>query len=78
MTIQTIYRQNRILIKEMKKVQRLPVAVKAIQMESTFNVETPFGWFKGKKGDWILREVTGQFYLIRKTLFKRTYKVLDE
>jgi hypothetical protein len=73
-----VFKENRVLLKSMIKVQRLPVVLKAVQLDEDFQVETMEGWLKGNKSDWLVRGVFGELYPVANKVFKRTYKLLEE
>ena len=75
--MQTIYKENRTIVKEMQKVKKKPLVVKALQMDDSFKVETPEGWMTARKGDWLVRGIEGEFYAVKKRIFKKTYDIVD-
>ena len=40
----------------------------------TFSVETLEGRMTGHKGDWIVKGVRGEFYIVKDDIFKETYE----
>jgi hypothetical protein len=58
---------------EYKKAIKKPIAVKCIQIDEAFEVETLEGKMKGRPGDWLMIGVHGEMYPIAKEIFKKTY-----
>ena len=61
-----------------KPCRKKPVIVHALQMDEDFSVETPEGVLSGKKGDYLMRGVQGEFYPIKKEVFESTYDWVNE
>lgn len=59
-----------------KKAMKKPIAIRCIQIEESFSVETMEGIMKGKKGDWLLIGVNDEMYPCDKAIFKKTYDLL--
>jgi hypothetical protein len=78
--LETIFRNDKRLIelvKQMVTVQKLPVVVNAVKMKTDFQIEDSFGgWMNGKKGDWLVRGIGGEFYPVDKKIFVKTYKIV--
>ena len=53
--------------------RKLPVVIKAIQMDKDFEVETLEGNHKGKAGDFLLQGVNYEVYPCKKEIFEKTY-----
>lgn len=58
-------------------VRKRPITVSAQQMSGAFTVETMEGTLTGKAGDWLMRGVQGELYPCDKTIFEKTYEVLE-
>ena len=43
----------------------------------TFTVETLEGRMTGHKGDWIVKGVQGEFYIVKDDIFKETYEKVE-
>ena len=43
----------------------------------TFSVETLEGRMTGHKGDWIVKGVRGEFYIVKDDIFRETYEKVD-
>lgn len=63
--------------KEFKKVQKRPVIVEAMEMDSEFEVHTLEGTMRGKPGDYLIRGVKGELYICARDIFHQTYDMLD-
>lgn len=61
---------------EFKKAIKKPIAIRCIQIDEPFLVETLEGEMKGKKGDWLIVGVSGEMYPIDKTIFEKTYDLV--
>ncbi len=48
--------------------------IKAIQMKVEFEVSTLEGTMKGRAGDYLAKDVDGNFYVIDKKIFQKTYQ----
>lgn len=59
-----------------KKAMKKPIAIKCIQINEPFMVETLEGVMKGKKGDWLMVGVNGEMYPCDKAIFEKTYDLL--
>jgi hypothetical protein len=60
---------------EYKKAIKKPIAVRCIQIDEAFEVETLEGKMKGRPGDWLIVGVNGEMYPIAKEIFKKTYNL---
>lgn len=54
-----------------------PVKIQAIRMHKPFSVKTKEGIMKGKKGDWLIRGIEGEFYPCNPRIFRKTYKKVE-
>lgn len=43
----------------------------------TFSVETLEGRMTGHKGDWIVKGIQGEFYIVKDDIFKETYEKVE-
>jgi hypothetical protein len=60
-----------------KKVMKKPIPIDAVEILEEFEVETIEGVMKGKKGDWLMKGVNGEFYPCDKEIFEKTYDILN-
>ena len=60
-----------------KKAVKKPVAVRCIQMQEPFKVETMEGVLDGKAGDYLMIGVRGEMYPCDKEIFHETYELLE-
>lgn len=63
-------------VKEFQKVQKRPVIVEAMEMDSEFEVHTLEGTMRGKPGDYLIRGVKGELYICDRDIFHQTYDIL--
>lgn len=61
---------------EFKKAIKKPIAIRCIQIDEPFLVETLEGEMKGKNGDWLIVGVSGEMYPIDKAIFEKTYDLV--
>lgn len=59
-----------------KQAMKKPIAIRCIQLNEPFSVETLEGTMKGKKGDWLMVGVNGEMYPCDKAIFEKTYDLL--
>lgn len=59
-----------------KKAMKKPIAIRCIQIDEPFKVETLEGTMIGKKGDWLMIGVNGEMYPCDKAIFEKTYDLL--
>ena len=59
-----------------KKAMKKPIAIRCIQIDEPFKVETLEGTMKGKKGDWLMIGVNGEMYPCDKAIFDKTYDIV--
>ena len=59
-----------------KKAVKKPIAIKCIQIDEPFTVETMEGTMQGKKGDWFMVGVHGEMYPIDNSIFEKTYDLI--
>jgi hypothetical protein len=59
-----------------KKAIKKPIAIRCIQIDEPFSVETLEGTMKGKKGDWLMVGVSGEMYPCDQQIFEKTYDVI--
>lgn len=62
----------------MAKVRKRPVIVQAIQLKYHTQIFTEQGTKEGQPGDWLMQDVEGDQYMIRRSVFEKTYDVIDE
>jgi hypothetical protein len=70
------FKQHNIPNLKFKKAIKKPIAIKCIQIEEPFLVETLEGKMKGKKGDWLMVGVNGEMYPCDQDIFEKTYNLL--
>lgn len=63
---------------EYKKAIKKPIAVRCIQMDESFEVETKEGLMKGAPGDWLMIGIQGEMYPCANDIFKKTYDLVIE
>lgn len=63
---------------EWKKVMKKPIPVGACQINEEFEVDTLEGTMKGKKGDWLMKGIDGEFYPCDREIFEKTYDILED
>ncbi len=63
---------------EFNKAIKKPIAVKCIQMDESFEVETKEGLMKGAPGDWLMIGIQGEMYPCANDIFKKTYDLVKE
>ena len=61
---------------DFKKAMKKPIAIRCIQIDEPFKVETLEGTMKGKKGDWLMIGVNGEMYPCDKAIFDKTYDIV--
>lgn len=62
----------------MAKVRKRPVVVQAIQLQYRTIIHTHDGPREGQPGDWLLEDVEGNQYIVRRSVFEKTYDIVDE
>jgi hypothetical protein len=70
------FKQHSIPNLEFKKAIKKPIAIKCIQIDEPFLVETLEGTMKGKKGDWLMVGISGELYACDQTIFSKTYDII--
>ncbi len=60
--------------KEAKKYKKKPIAIRAMQVNESFNVKTLEGTFFGKAGDYLMEGVKGELYCCDREIFLETYE----
>jgi len=63
---------------EWKKYRKLPVVVRAKEMNAEFAVTTMDGIMSGVAGDFLIEGVEGERYPCKRSVFFATYEALDE
>lgn len=48
--------------------------IQAVQVSTSFIIDTLEGTFIGKAGDWLAEEIEGERSIIDNTVFKKTYR----
>ena len=62
------------LAAQLNKCMKKPIAVKAIQIQEDFRVDTMEGDYKqGKAGDYLMCGVMGELYICDKEIFEMSY-----
>lgn len=70
------FKQHSIPDLPFKKAVKKPIAIKCIQIDEPFTVETMEGTMQGKKGDWLMVGVHGEMYPIDNSIFEKTYDLI--
>ncbi len=60
-----------------RQALKKPIPVKCLQINEPFTVETMEGIMTGKKGDWLMIGIHGEMYPCDKTIFEKTYSLLE-
>ncbi|REE81679.1 hypothetical protein BX611_1214 [Lutibacter oceani] len=59
-----------------KEAIKKPIAIKCIQINEPFEVETLEGKMMGKKGDWLMVGVNDEMYPCDNSIFKKSYNLI--
>ena len=70
------FKKNNIPDLAFKKAIKKTIAIKCIQIDEPFMVETIEGTMNGKKGDWLMVGVNGEMYPCDQAIFTKTYNLL--
>ncbi|MEZ4796403.1 MAG: hypothetical protein R2785_04450 [Flavobacteriaceae bacterium] len=70
------FKQHNIPDLEFVQAIKKPIAIKCIQINEPFLVETLEGKMKGKKGDWLMVGIHGEMYPCDQAIFNKTYNLL--
>ncbi|MDQ3021625.1 MAG: hypothetical protein M3R36_13805 [Bacteroidota bacterium] len=70
------FKKGKIPKLKFKKAVKKPIAIKCIQIDEPFEVETMEGIMKGKKGDYLIIGIHGEMYPIDKEIFIKTYDIV--
>lgn len=62
---------------DFKKAKKKPIAIKCIQINEPFQVESMEGLVTGKSGDWLMIGVNGEKYVCDNAIFQKTYDIVD-
>ena len=57
-------------------VRKKPIIVDAWEMPADFEVDTLEGTHQGKAGDYLLKDIRGELYPVKKEIFEETYDIL--
>lgn len=60
-----------------QKALKKPIPIECVQIDKAFEVESMEGLVQGKPGDWLMRGIEGELYVCDKTIFEKTYELLD-
>jgi len=60
-----------------KKAMKKPIAIRCIQINEAFEVETLEGVMKGQAGDWLVVGIHGEMYPIARDIFQKTYDIVE-
>jgi hypothetical protein len=63
---------------DFKKAIKKPIAIKCVQIDEPFEVESMEGLVKGKAGDWLMVGVNGEMYCCDAAIFKKTYDLCSD
>lgn len=69
------FKNNEIPKLEFKKAIKKPIAIRCIQIEEPFQVQTMEGIMKGKAGDWLMVGINGEMYPCDQEIFEATYDI---
>ncbi len=58
---------------DFRAYRKKPVRIYAVRMKVRFKVETKEGIMNGKKGDYLIRGIEGEFYPCDSRIFRKTY-----
>ena len=61
---------------DFKKALKKPIAIKCIQINEPFQVESMEGLVTGKSGDWLMIGVNGEKYVCDNSIFEKTYDIV--
>jgi len=62
-------------VDSMRKCMKLPIEIRARQMDESFRVNTLEGDYKqGKPGDYLMEGVDKELYICDKAIFEKTYQ----
>ena len=70
------FKQHSIPDLPFKKAVKKLIAIKCIQIDEPFTVETMEGAMQGKKGDWLMVGIHGEMYPIDNSIFEKTYDLI--
>ena len=70
------FKQHSIPNLPFKNAVKKPIAIKCIQIDEPFTVETMEGTMQGKKGDWLMVGIHGEMYPIDNSIFEKTYDLI--
>jgi hypothetical protein len=59
------------------KYRKKPVVVEAYQTDKEIVIHTLEGDMKANRGDYIIKEVKGEFYPCRQDIFEQTYEEVE-
>lgn len=57
-----------------RKYVKKYIPIRAVQVVRSFSVETREGVMEGKKGDWLMEGVDGEFYICDNLIFLKSYE----
>lgn len=60
------------------RARKKPVVIDARRAKAGEIIETREGFLKPQPGDYIIRGVFGELYLIDRDIFEQTYELVDE
>jgi len=58
--------------------KKKPIAMRCMQINEPFEVETLEGIMKGQPGDWLMVGINGEMYPIADEIFKKTYDLVKK
>lgn len=64
--------------KKIVNAVKKPIPVKAYQVYTKTKVKTLEGPLYAQSGDWIITGVDGEQWPVKKEIFEKTYKVIDD
>lgn len=57
--------------------QKYPRTIRALQLEIPVKVKTLEGIMRGDIGDWLVRGIEGEFYVVKDYIFQQSYHEVD-
>ncbi len=70
------FEKNTIPELDFKEAIKKPIALRCVQINEPFEVQTMEGLMNGKKGDWLMIGVQGEMYPCDNLIFEKTYELL--
>ena len=71
------FKKNDIPNLKFRRAIKKPIAIRCIQIDEPFKVETLEGTMQGQKGDWLMVGVHGEMYPCANEIFEKTYNIIE-